>query len=124
MVILDGHPGKSGPFTIRLKMPAGYRIPPHTHTVAERITVISGTVHLGIGEKFDERGGRELHAAASQSCRRACLISPGRVPKPSCRSTAKDRSTPIRRSCRRFVFRREEIAPLHERPCALLARSE
>jgi quercetin dioxygenase-like cupin family protein len=62
MVILDGHPGKSGPFAIRLKMPAGYKIPPHTHTVAERLTVISGTVHLGIGEKFEESAGRQLNA--------------------------------------------------------------
>ena len=61
MVILDGHPAKSGPFTIRLKMPAGYQIPPHTHTVAERITVISGAVHLAIGEKLDEAAGRRLN---------------------------------------------------------------
>lgn len=61
MVVLDGHPGKNGPFTIRLKMPAGYRIPAHTHTVAERLTVISGAVHLGIGEEFDETAGRQLN---------------------------------------------------------------
>jgi quercetin dioxygenase-like cupin family protein len=62
MVILDGHPGKNGPFTIRLKMPPGYKIPPHTHTVAERITVISGAVYLGIGKKFDDTAGRQLNA--------------------------------------------------------------
>ena len=59
---LDGDPRKEGSFTIRLRMPAGYKIPPHTHTTAERITVISGVVQLGIGEKFDESGGRELKA--------------------------------------------------------------
>ena len=62
MVVLDGDPRQKGPFTIRLKMPAGYKIPPHTHPVAERVTVISGAVHLGIGEKFDESAGRELKA--------------------------------------------------------------
>jgi len=62
MVVLDGDPKKTGPFTIRLKMPAGYKIPPHTHPTAERVTVISGTVHLGIGEKFDESAGREFKA--------------------------------------------------------------
>ena len=61
MVVLDGAPGKKGPFTIRLKLPAGYRIPPHTHPTPERITVISGAAHLGIGEKFDESTGRELN---------------------------------------------------------------
>ena len=63
MVVLDGDPKKEGPFTIRLKMPAGYRIPPHTHpAAAERITVISGSVHLGIGTKIEEGTGRELKA--------------------------------------------------------------
>ena len=62
MVVLDGDPRKEASFTMRLKMPAGYKIPPHTHPTAERLTVISGAVHLGIGEKFDETGGRELRA--------------------------------------------------------------
>lgn len=60
MVVLDGDPRQEGPFTIRLKMPAGYKIPPHTHPTAERVTVISGAARLGIGEKFDEKAGREL----------------------------------------------------------------
>jgi uncharacterized RmlC-like cupin family protein len=29
--------------------------------VAERLTVISGEVHLGIGEKFEESAGRQLN---------------------------------------------------------------
>lgn len=62
MVVLDGDPGKKGSFTVRLKMPAGYKIPAHTHPAAERVTVISGAVYLGIGEKFDESAGRELKA--------------------------------------------------------------
>lgn len=61
IVVLDGDPRTEGPFTIRLKMPPGYKIPPHTHPTAERLTVISGTVHLGIGEKFDESAGRKLN---------------------------------------------------------------
>ena len=60
MVVLDGDPKQKGSFTIRLKMPPGYRIPPHTHPAAERVTVISGTVHLGLGKKFDESKGVEL----------------------------------------------------------------
>ena len=62
MVVLDGDPTQKGSFTIRLKMPAGYKIPPHTHPVVERVTVIAGAVRLGIGEKFDESLGRELQA--------------------------------------------------------------
>lgn len=62
MAVLDGDPRKEGPFTIRLKMPAGYKIPPHTHPTAERVTVISGAVQLGIGRKFEDNAGRELKA--------------------------------------------------------------
>jgi quercetin dioxygenase-like cupin family protein len=62
LAVLDGDPGKKGPFTIRLQTPAGYKIPPHTHPTAECITVISGTFHLGMGDKFDESAGRELAA--------------------------------------------------------------
>src|SRR6266487_3025896 len=36
MAVLDGDPGKAGSFTIRLKMPAGYKIPAHTHPTTER----------------------------------------------------------------------------------------
>jgi quercetin dioxygenase-like cupin family protein len=60
MAVLDGNPEKKGSFTIRLKMPAGYKIQPHTHPTIERVTVISGTAHLGMGPKFDETTGRKL----------------------------------------------------------------
>ena len=62
IAVLDGDPAKHGSFTMRLKMPAAYKIPPHTHPVAERVTVISGAVRLGIGEKCNESAGRELQA--------------------------------------------------------------
>lgn len=60
MAVLDGDPTKKGSFTVRLQAPGGYKIPPHTHPTAERITVISGTFHLGMGDKFDEAAGREM----------------------------------------------------------------
>lgn len=52
--VLEGDPGKDGPFVMRLWLPDGFRIPPHWHPKTERITVISGTFHLGMGEKFDQ----------------------------------------------------------------------
>ncbi|MEY2530504.1 MAG: hypothetical protein QOI96_589 [Verrucomicrobiota bacterium] len=60
MAVLDGDPTKKGPFTVRLQAPAGYKIPPHTHPTAERLTVISGTVDLGMGDKLDEGATRPL----------------------------------------------------------------
>jgi quercetin dioxygenase-like cupin family protein len=60
--VLEGDPGKEGPFVFRVKVPDGYRIPPHTHPKAERVTVISGTFHLGMGDTFDEKKGEALPA--------------------------------------------------------------
>jgi quercetin dioxygenase-like cupin family protein len=60
MAVLDGDPGKAGSFTIRLKMPAGYKIPAHTHPTAERVTGISGTGRLGMGEKLDESAAKDV----------------------------------------------------------------
>ncbi|HJT82499.1 MAG TPA: cupin domain-containing protein [Chthoniobacterales bacterium] len=60
MAVLDGDPNKAGSFTVRLQTPAGYKIPPHTHPAAERITVISGSINLGMGDKFDEAAGKEM----------------------------------------------------------------
>ena len=54
LAVLEGDPSKAGPFTMRLAMPAGYRIPPHFHQVDEHVTVISGAFQVGMGETFDE----------------------------------------------------------------------
>src|SRR5438874_1841789 len=46
LALLEGDPTKDGPFVMRLKLPDGYRIPPHTHAKPERLTVISGTFNI------------------------------------------------------------------------------
>jgi hypothetical protein len=57
LAVLEGDPSKPGPYTMRLKVPAGYRIQPHWHTGIEHVTVISGSFHIGMGDKFDETAG-------------------------------------------------------------------
>src|SRR5688572_13416915 len=52
--VMEGDPAREGLFTLRLSMPDGYKIAPHSHPAVEHITVISGTFHIGMGEKFDE----------------------------------------------------------------------
>jgi quercetin dioxygenase-like cupin family protein len=52
--LLEGNPGKPGYFAVRVKAPAGYKIMPHTHPGVERVTVLEGTVYLGMGPKWDE----------------------------------------------------------------------
>ncbi len=60
MAVLSGDPGKSSPFTVRLKLPAGYKIPPHQHPHSEPVTVISGELYFGMGTKLDEKGAQKL----------------------------------------------------------------
>jgi quercetin dioxygenase-like cupin family protein len=60
MAVLNGDPTQAGPFTVRLKAPAGYKVMPHTHPTAERLTAISGTFKIGMGEKFDEASMQEM----------------------------------------------------------------
>jgi quercetin dioxygenase-like cupin family protein len=58
--VLYGDPGKEGLFSLRLKLPKGYAIPPHSHPKPEIVTVIAGTFRLGMGEKADKNKGRAL----------------------------------------------------------------
>jgi quercetin dioxygenase-like cupin family protein len=51
--VIYGDPGKEGLFAMRLKLPAGYKVAPHTHPTIESVTVISGTFKLGMGETAD-----------------------------------------------------------------------
>jgi hypothetical protein len=60
MAVLEGDPNKPGPFVFRVKAPDGYRIPPHTHSKTERVTVIAGTFHIGMGEKFDAKAAMAM----------------------------------------------------------------
>jgi quercetin dioxygenase-like cupin family protein len=64
IAVLEGDPAKKGPFVMRAKMPDGYRIPPHTHTKDERVTVLSGTLYLGMGGTFDRKAGKALAAGS------------------------------------------------------------
>src|ERR1700758_1452099 len=51
--VLEGDPtATTGAFTIRLKMPDGFRIAPHWHPQRENVTVISGTLKVGMGDTF------------------------------------------------------------------------
>src|ERR1700722_7627095 len=53
MAVLAGDPGGSGLVVLRLKMPAGYKIPAHWHPTDEHVTVLAGTFFIGMGDKLD-----------------------------------------------------------------------
>ena len=52
MAVVSGDPTKSGPFVVELSMPSGYKIPPHSHPTAEKITVKSGQFLYGMGDEM------------------------------------------------------------------------
>jgi quercetin dioxygenase-like cupin family protein len=60
--VVSGDPGKPGLYVVRAKMPAGYKIAPHWHPTDEHVTVLSGTLALGMGEKFDKASMKKLPA--------------------------------------------------------------
>lgn len=63
--VLEGNPAaQTGDFTIRLKMPAGYRIAPHWHPNRENVTVLSGTLKVGMGDHFDEKAMQSFPAGS------------------------------------------------------------
>ncbi|MBI5074518.1 MAG: cupin domain-containing protein [Nitrospirae bacterium] len=64
MVIIEGVLKEAAPFTLRLKLPAGTKLPLHTHPAVERVTVISGTLYLGIGEKTEPKNAKGLGAGS------------------------------------------------------------
>ena len=64
IAVVSGDRTKAGLFTIRLQFPAGFKVPPHTHPVAEHVTVISGTLNLGSGPTFDEAATHAMTAGS------------------------------------------------------------
>jgi mannose-6-phosphate isomerase-like protein (cupin superfamily) len=64
MAVLDGDPGKAGLFTVRLRVPDGYKVAAHWHPTSEHLTVISGTFNLGVGDKMDESKTQPMTAGA------------------------------------------------------------
>ena len=62
MAVVNGDPGKDGPYVVRVRLPAGYKIAPHTHPTAENVTVLSGSFNIAMGDKFDPKKGEAVRA--------------------------------------------------------------
>jgi quercetin dioxygenase-like cupin family protein len=60
IAVLEGNPAEKGPVTLRLRFPADYNIPAHWHSMTERVTVLSGTFHVGMGDKLDRAASQTL----------------------------------------------------------------
>lgn len=64
MAVLEGDPTKEGQFTMRLWLPDGFVVAPHWHTQVEHVTIISGVLNFGMGEKFERGATREMPAGS------------------------------------------------------------
>jgi hypothetical protein len=64
IAVLAGDPTKPVPYTVRLKFPANYAIPAHSHPTDENVVVVTGAVTFGMGEKLakSDAGNKTLPA--------------------------------------------------------------
>lgn len=60
IAVLAGDPSKPAPYTIRLKFPANYSVPAHSHPTDENVTVVSGDLFIGMGNKLDRKSATAL----------------------------------------------------------------
>jgi len=58
--VVQGDPGGTALYTARLNFPANYKIPAHSHPTDEHVTVLSGTLYMGTGDKLDPKGATAL----------------------------------------------------------------
>ena len=64
IAVIEGRMSEAVAFTVRLKFPANYRIPAHWHPAVERVTVLSGAVYMGVGDKLDMQKSAALPAGS------------------------------------------------------------
>jgi len=57
LAVLAGDPAKPGLSTYRIWFPANFQIPAHFHPATENVTVVSGTIYVGMGDKIDMTKG-------------------------------------------------------------------
>jgi hypothetical protein len=62
IAVLHGDPFKKGAYVLRLQMPANYRLPPHWHTQPEHVTVVSGTLNIGMGDTMADAKAHAITA--------------------------------------------------------------
>lgn len=81
MAVVSGDPGKKGMFTLQLKMPANYAVPPHSHPTNEVVKVVSGKLHYGMGEKL--MGDAKTLTAGHTTTMKATMVHWVHAPAPA-----------------------------------------
>jgi quercetin dioxygenase-like cupin family protein len=73
LAVLVGEPSEPGLYMVRVKVPAGVKLMPHTHPEDRIYTVISGVFYIGLGNRFD---GDQVNAYPPD----AVIVLPGGTP--------------------------------------------
>jgi uncharacterized protein (TIGR02246 family) len=60
LAVISGDPSQSEPFVVRLQLPRGYTVAPHWHPTDEHVTVLTGTLSLGMGDTLDKSALQDL----------------------------------------------------------------
>src|SRR6266436_5060114 len=60
LALIEGPMNEAVPFIVRIKFPAGSKVPAHWHPAIEHVTVMSGVLNMGVGDKFDESQAKPL----------------------------------------------------------------
>ncbi len=63
LAVLSGNPMGTGAYAVRIKMPANYAIPAHSHPTDENVVVTAGSLTFGMGDKLSKtaKGNKTLH---------------------------------------------------------------
>jgi quercetin dioxygenase-like cupin family protein len=59
IAVLAGDPGKPAPYTVKLKFPANYAIPAHSHPTDEHVVIVGGALTFGMGDKLTKGAGNK-----------------------------------------------------------------
>jgi quercetin dioxygenase-like cupin family protein len=65
LAVLYGDPNKEGLFVVRIKLPANYKIPAHSHPTDEIVTVLSGNFMVGMGDKLAPKAVKGFPAGST-----------------------------------------------------------
>ncbi|MES2216906.1 MAG: cupin domain-containing protein [Pseudomonadota bacterium] len=66
ITLIRGDLSQAVPYTIRFKLPGDFVIPAHWHTTDEEVTVLSGTLNVGMGDTVDKSQSTALTAGGYQ----------------------------------------------------------
>lgn len=60
IAVLSGNPSSDTAYAVRLRFPANYMVPPHSHPTDENVVVVSGALNVGMGDAVNRAAATAL----------------------------------------------------------------